>query len=180
MKLETLKSWITRLLLGFVLVSIGFAVGKEVTMRRMRGSQAPPPWSDMTCASRTNTAAAGNLPVANPSVATMSANRLIVYYLHGNIRCVNCNEIETAAHQIVENDFTAEQKAGRILWQTVNFDLDPALARKYDVASSTVLLVRFQDNRETASRRLDEVWTLSDKPAEMADYIHKNIQELLP
>ena len=34
MKIET-KKWFARLLLGFVLVSIGYALGKEATLRRL-------------------------------------------------------------------------------------------------------------------------------------------------
>ena len=164
MKLETIKLWATRLLVGFVLVSIGFAVGKDVTLRRLRSAQsAAPP-----------TVGSGTTEAAAP------ATRLRAYYMHGAIRCATCNQIERTAKQLLDAEFAKELASGRITWRQVNFEQEPDLAKRYDVSASTLVLAQEVDGKETAFRTLDEVWTLVGKPAEFTAYLRKNVQELLP
>lgn len=161
MKLETLKSWTTRLLVGFVLISIGFALGRDVTQRRLRSPQGAP------------LPAAANLPAA-------PAGRIQAYYLHGSIRCVTCNAIERTAKQLLDSEFAPELADGRLTWREVNFEREPGLAKRYNVAASTLVLVKEVNGKEVAFRRLDDVWTLAEKPAALQAYIRQNLQELRP
>lgn len=156
----TLQAWATRVLVGFVLLTIGFALGRGVTERRLRNAGPPPP-------------AAAAQPGQSPV-------RLRAYYLHGPVRCVTCNGIERTARQLLEREFAADLAAGRVVWRAANFELEPDLARRYNVAASSLVLVSEAEGRETGFRRLDEVWTLADKPVELEDYIRRNVQELLP
>jgi hypothetical protein len=104
---------------------------------------------------------------------------VVVYYLHGTIRCVTCNRIEKQARETVESGFAGELAERKMLWREVDFDQDPALAKRYDVSASTVVVVRFDNGRETRFQRLDRVWPLVDKPAEFQAYIAAAIRELL-
>ena len=161
---ETAKRWGARLLLAFVFLSIGFALGKDVTLRRLR-------------------AAAPALPLATqdtmPVGGSAAQAQAIVYYMHGTIRCITCNQIERLARQTVAGDFAAELAAGRVVWREVNFDQDPVLAKKYDVASSTLVVVRLEHGQETAFKRLDDVWTLAEKPAAFTAYVTAGIRGML-
>lgn len=159
MKIETLKNWTTRLLVGFALVSIGFAAGKDVTMRRLRSAQPAP---------------------ADPATVAAAGERLVAYYMHGTFRCVTCNALEAAAREVLEKDCAADVAAGRVVWTEVDFDEQPDLAKKYNVSASTLVLVRMRDGKEVAFRRLDDTWPLADKPAELKAYILKNVQEMKP
>ena len=161
MKMEAIKTWGTRLLVGFVLVSLGFALGRDVTQRRLRSPQTATP------------AAAANAPA-------MPADRIRAYYLHGTIRCVTCNAIEHTAKQLLDSEFAKDLADGRITWREVNFDREPALAKRYNVAASTLVLVKEINGKEVAFRRLDDVWTLAEKPAALQAYIRQNLQELRP
>jgi hypothetical protein len=136
-------------LLGFVLISIGYAIGKEVTSRRPERPSASP---------------SGTLPAA-------SGRRVIVTYMHGTLRCVTCNSIEKMARELVQNEFAREAAAGRVAWKTVNFQEDPALAGRYKVASSTLVVVHVRDGKEIGFKRLDDVWVLYTKPGEFAAYV---------
>lgn len=156
MNMEAIKTWTTRLLAGFVLVSLGFALGRDVTQRRLR---SPP-------ATATSVAAPGGCVRA--------------YYLHGTIRCVTCNQIERTAKQLLDTEFAKELAGGRITWREVNFEQEPALAKRYNVAASTLVLVKEVTGKEVAFRRLDDVWTLAEKPAALQAYIRQNLQELRP
>jgi len=154
-----MKTWTTRILLAFVIFSFGFGVGREVGRRH--GAASPE--------------AAGR----NGGATAPGEDKVLVYYMHTTFRCVTCNTIERMAKEIVQNDFAEALAAGGIEWREANFQEREDLARKYDIASSCVVVVRIEDGRETGFQRLDEVWTLADKPAAFADYVANAIRKYL-
>lgn len=154
---EQLTKLATRTLLAFVLISIGFAWGKHVGMRQ----------------------AVADSPAPAFSPASTAGTQAVVYYLHGTIRCVTCNQIEKQARQTVESGFASELAARKMVWREVDFDKDPTLAKRYDVSASTVVVVRFDNGKETGYQRLDKVWPLVDKPEEFRAYLTTAIRGLL-
>ena len=149
------KKTVTRLLLGFVLLSIGFALGKEVTLRRLRRT------------------------IDQGAAASAPGDQVIVYYMYPAIRCVTCNAIEKAAHKVVHDDFAEDLQAGRLKWQVVNIAEDEVLAKRYNVASSTVVVVQRRDGREVGFARLDEVWPLAEKPDELSACVREAVRSAL-
>ena len=158
------KMWIRRLLLAFVLVSIGFAAGKEMTLRSMaqNGSEAPP-----------------TIGATASQPTDQNQDKVVVYYMHATFRCFTCNSIESMAKEVVENDFADALADGRLEWQAVNFQANTALGRRYGVGTSTLVIVKVQDGQEVDFRRLDEVWTHVNDPAAFKRYIDKSIQAYL-
>ncbi|HUT61473.1 MAG TPA: nitrophenyl compound nitroreductase subunit ArsF family protein [Phycisphaerae bacterium] len=150
------KKAISRLLLGFVLISIGFAIGKETALRKARDARLPP------SASRSD-----------------AGETVVVHYMYPTIRCVTCNRIEKAAHDIVHGEFNDALEAGRLSWNIVDINQNEELAKRYNVATSTVVVVRYRDGKETGFERLDEVWPLAEKPAELRAYIRGAVQAAL-
>ena len=146
-----IKTWITRILLAFAIFTLGFGLGKDVGLRR----------------------------TGPPARGASDPDRIVVHYLHATFRCVTCNTIEKMAKGFVENEFRELLATGRIAWQEENFQEREDLARKYDVASSTVVVVRIRDGKEVAFQRLDEVWTLVDKPDAFAKYVGDAIRAYL-
>ncbi len=155
----TMKTWATRILLGFVLFTLGFGIGKEAGLRTRASSG-------------TGSAGAGG-------GARAGDNKVIVYYLHATFRCVTCNTIERMAREIVEQDFADALAAGRIEWREADFQVEEDLARKYDVASSCVVVVCVRNGVETAFQRLDDVWTLADDPPGFRTYVTEAIRKYL-
>lgn len=147
---------ISRLLLAFVLISIGFALGKETAIRS---------------ANRSSAAAA-----SQPAMG----DKVIVYYMHQTFRCVTCNKVEAMTRAVLERDFAAQLREGRIEWRTVNFQEDEELARRYDVASNSVVVVDIRGGKEARFNRLDDVWQLVDMQDEFANYIRKAVGSYLP
>ncbi|HRU05366.1 MAG TPA: nitrophenyl compound nitroreductase subunit ArsF family protein [Candidatus Brocadiia bacterium] len=143
---EKAKKPLATALTWFVLISIGFALGKETALRRMAQD-------------------------AGPAETLAVADGVMVYYLHGSFRCVTCAAIEKAAKDLMGREFAQERSRGRVAWQEVNFDEQPAMAKRYDVSASTVVVAKIRGGKEVEFRRLDEVWTLTDKPAELAAFI---------
>jgi hypothetical protein len=155
---DKLKKVVTGVLLCFVLVSIGYAIGREVTRHEL----------------------AGRGVAGGPATAPTSGDKVIVYYMHATIRCVTCNAIEKAAHEAVQRDFAEQLKTGSVEWKVVNFNKAEALAKRYDIATSTVVVVHLRDGKEVGYEHLDEVWTLVGKPAELRAYVAGKIRACLP
>ena len=98
------KKILSGLLLVFVMVTIGFALGKEVTLRRIQnreGGETPVPTPTGT----------GEKPSTTDTAA--SKDHVIVYYFHGDIRCPTCKTIESQTHDTVQSDFAAQLDNGQ-------------------------------------------------------------------
>lgn len=154
----TAKKAISNLLLAFVFISIGFAIGKETTLSGIRRTRA------------------GEIAATTqPS----GSDKVIVYYMHQTFRCVTCNQIESMTGELIRTDFAKELADGRMEWKKVNFQEDEDLAKRYNVASSTVVVVRLLDGKEIGHQNLDKVWTLSSNRDEFVKYVGGAIREAL-
>ena len=156
-----MKTWVTRVLLGFVLFTLGYGVGRETALRsaaRLRTGYA---------------GSAGGVSAAGPGKA-------IVTYMHTTFRCVTCNTIERMAKELVESEFGDALGAGLLEWREADFQEQPELAERYDIATSCVVVSREEGGTETGFRRLDEVWTLWEKPSAFNDCLRTAIREYLP
>lgn len=153
---ERLQLIARNVLLVFVFISIGFALGKEVALR---SEQRP---------------AEGVVPPA-----ATGANKVVVYYLHSTFRCVTCNEIERLAKKLVETGFADELKSGRIEWREADFQKEEALAQRYGVVASCVVVAGIRDGKENNFQRLDEVWTKYQNPADFDEYVGAAIRRQL-
>jgi hypothetical protein len=159
MTMETAKNITRNALLAFVLISVGFALGKEVTARRQTPTTGP------------------ESPASVAPVAT--SDKVVVYYLHTTFRCVTCNEIERLTKALVETEFADDLTAGRIEWREANFQQDESLAKRYEVVSSCVVVVNIQGGHESGFQRLDDVWTRYEDPADFNGYVGAAIRKYL-
>ena len=104
---------------------------------------------------------------------------MIAYYLHGKVRCVTCNDIETTAKEAVEAGFADELKAGRIEWRVINYE-EPGnehFATDFKLAAPCVVLASVLDGRTQSWKSLPEVWELiGDKPA-FRGFVQKSVRE---
>ena len=153
---EKARKWITQGLLAFVFVSIGFVLGKEATLRSTRNDKADEPES-----------------------IEQRESKVIVYYVHANIRCATCNGIEAMTKQVVETRFANAFASGKLEWRTANFQEDEQLAERYDIASSGVIIVRTAGSKEVKFAKLDKVWSLNKQPDQFKVYVGDAIAEYL-
>jgi len=157
--MESAKRIVARVLIVFVLISIGFALGKETARR----SEAP---------------GGGLTPMADASTQPAS-DKVTVYYMHSTIRCVTCNRIEAYTDSLLKEQFAAPLGDGRLEWKSVNFQEDETLAKRYDVGVSCIVLVRRRAGSDVAHRRLDEVWTKIGDEDEFTRYVGDAVREFL-
>jgi hypothetical protein len=151
------KKILSGLLLVFVLITIGFAFGKEVTIRKFQNRESGV------------TSAPGETP--GPTSTADSKDHVIVYYFHGAVRCKTCNGIEASAHEVVNAQFAEDQRDGRVVWHTENFQEREDLAKRYEITFSTVVVVEMRAGKETGFERLDMVWELTDDVEALQKYI---------
>lgn len=155
---ETLKKLLTNLLLAFVLISVGFSLGKHSVISQTMNSEMP----------------------AASNGGTVLPERLVkIFYMHATFRCMTCNGIENRARQLVEREFSEPWKSGKILWEEVNFQKNTVLATKFDVTASSIVVAVMQGNEIMEFRRLDEVWPLLEKPAEFDVYVVDAVKKAL-
>ena len=152
------------LLLAFVLITIGFALGKESAKRR----------------ADTATSVGAANSTSNSVTNARTQARVVVYYAHAAFRCVTCNTIETLAKKALDRRFGAESTKGLVEWRVVNFQEDEAFAKRYEIVSSCIVVIGMKGSAETGHKRLDEVWTKVSAPAAFEEYIVGAVQEFLP
>lgn len=162
--LEKHKQLITNMLLAFVLISIGFALGKHSISSSSSGITP----SASSSGSSSNSSVG---PDRGYITATAGKNLLKLYYMHATFRCVTCNSIESKAKELVQRDFAEALQSGKIEWEDVNFQKNEPLAKKFDVVASCVVVAQLVNGEIKKFQRLDEVWTLLDKPVEFEQYV---------
>ncbi len=156
---EKHKKLITNLLLAFVLITIGFSLGKHNALPKVAVN------GDTTLASSNNLA---------------DGKKVVkIFYMHSTFRCVTCNGIESRAREIVEKDFAEAKNNDTVLWEDVNFQENELLARQFDVVASCIVVSVMQNNEIIEFEKLDEVWTLIEKPAEFDAYVKAALNKAL-
>jgi hypothetical protein len=149
------KKAIVWLLLGFVMFGVCFVATRQ-TVLRMRKQQ----------------------PQSHASGGPL--DRAIIYYVHPTIRCVTCNKIQAMTQELVHSQFGPQLQAGLLQVRQADFQQDEALARRYNISASTVVVVAIRGGKEAGFQRLDDVWTLVDKPEEFGKYVAGAIAAALP
>lgn len=148
------KVIIKNLLMAFVLISIGYAIGKNTAIR--------------------------SAEKASTSGGKMKSGQYLrVYYTHATLRCATCNNIEKMTHELLESKFKKELADGRIKWEVVNFQENDTFAKDFDVTTSGVITVLMDGDKVKDYKRLDEVWTLLEDPPAFNNYLEENFREML-
>jgi hypothetical protein len=81
----------------------------------------------------------------------LAANRVEVIDFYGKRRCITCKAIEANALFTVETYFPEEQKAGKVIFKTVNVDdkENYAIAEKFEASGTALYLNVIKDGKET-------------------------------
>jgi len=99
-----------------------------------------------------------------------------VYYLHRSFRCDSCNAMERMTREAIRETHAQELAAGRLAFESVDFQSNEEYARRYDVNAPTVV-VRWHD--ATAYRKLDELWGLRGDPEAFRSALAEAVNEAL-
>lgn len=113
--------------------------------------------------------------------ADQEARQLIVYYFHGNKRCLSCRKIEIFTHEALESNFTELLESGRIKWEAVNTD-NPKhkhFIEDFQLYTKSVVLVDMEGNAMLRWKNLKDVWNLTRKKEAFHEYITAEVSVYL-
>lgn len=154
MKIQT---WFSIVLLGFVAVSVAFALRKV----------AP----DNSSSQQQITSDNGSRLATNPvSLNTkLAENQFSAVYFHAPHRCPTCRKIESFSHAAL----APQIEAGQIAWQIADYTADDnaLLVDQFKVFTSTVVLVEVQDGQVIRWTNLEEVWNHTSDQADFTAFI---------
>jgi hypothetical protein len=149
--MEKARILITKALLAFALISIGFAMGKHSV----------------------------NSGVQPDALPQTDGHVVAVYYLHSTFRCVTCNAIEKLTRDLLDSSYREELAEKKILWIEADFQANEALARQFEVMASCVVVAEMRDGTVIEYKRLDDVWTLMKDAAAFNRYVSEAIDGYL-
>lgn len=93
--------------------------------------------------------------VAQKEVAVK--NHVEVLYFHGKQRCATCMAIESNAKAALAEHFAEQMKSGDVVFRVIDISQkeNEALAEKYEVTWSSLLVVKYKDGQETYENLTD-------------------------
>lgn len=151
------KSLVTLGLLAFVAVSVIALIAKEV--------------------GNTSTAAEPEIS----STASTAEDRVVVYYFHGNARCVTCRTIESYAREAVEKSFPSQLSNGSMEFRVINVETPNTVhfIQDYQLYAPSVVVARFENNAQADWKNLDKVWRLTGDKNAFVTYIQEETTAIL-
>lgn len=93
--------------------------------------------------------------VAQKEVAVK--NHVEVLYFHGKQRCATCMAIESNAKAALAEHFAEQMKSGDVVFRVIDISQkeNEALAEKYEVTWSSLLVVKYKNGQETYENLTD-------------------------
>ena len=79
-----------------------------------------------------------------------------VLYFHGTQRCATCMAIEKNAKELLEVDYAEPLKSGKLVFRSVDITKDEALAERYEVSWSSLILVDYDKSGKESATNLTE------------------------
>ena len=112
---------------------------------------------------------------------TLPSDRVLVYYFHGHTRCPSCITIENYTKEAVEKGFPEELTSKKIIFQEVNVQeqSNEHYVTEFELTNSTVVIARYNDDKQTDWKKLNEVWQLYGNKPEFIDFIQSEIKNIL-
>lgn len=170
------KTIVALALLLFIGAAFGYRIMTETRPPGSAPAATTTPRADTAAQPATVPAAGGQAPVAPPEPAAQlpaagttdakapaaSAVKIVAYYFHSTTRCTTCLTIEDYAKEALLTGFADERKRGSLRFAPVNIE-EPEnehFSSDFSLASSSLVLVRFVDGKQTSWKILEKVWEL--------------------
>ncbi len=129
-------------------------------------------------------------PAANDSVTTASESgkansaeqtKLVVYYFHGNVRCVNCVNFEKFTDELMRTVYADAIKQGKIEWKIVNFDepQNEHFINDYQLFTKSLVLVPMKNGKQQGFKNLTGIWQTAGSKEKFQAYVRSEIDAML-
>lgn len=161
---------VSRLLVGFVLLSFGYLAFRSV--RATKDWQPP---------SSLQAATPEPKDPAAPGARAEDGSKIIAYYFHVNVRCTTCRTIEAYSKEVILQRFAKEIASGRVEWRLVNVQ-NPEnrhFIQDYQLFTKSLVLVLYKGGQQTEYKILNDTWELVGDKTAMQGYVDKEVRNYL-
>jgi len=106
---------------------------------------------------------------------------VVVYYFHGNFRCVNCHNIEQYTKEAVEQYFQKELKSGAVVFKVINVETkgNEHFTNEYQLYTKSVVLSLVKNGKEIKFGNLAKVWDYLRNRDAFHQYIKAEVEKYL-
>ena len=161
---------ISRFLIGFVLLSLGFIAFRSV--RAAKEWRAP---SSLQAATPEPNASASSDRKAE------QGSKIVAYYFHVNVRCTTCRKIEAYSNEVIHERFAKDIADGRIEWRLVNVQ-NPEnrhFIQDYQLFTKSLVLVLYKGGQQKEYKVLNDTWELVGDKTAMQGYVEKEVRNFV-
>ena len=105
-----------------------------------------------------------------------------VLYFHGKQRCATCQAIENETKALVDSQFADEVKTGKVRLRIVDITKaeNEALADKYEITWSSLVLVKYNNGNETSENLTQFAFANArSNPAQFKKELAEKINQML-
>ncbi len=118
----------------------------------------------------------------NSSSEKQTSEKLHIYYFYGSHRCPTCNAVEENVKKLITENFSTQIKDGSLAVSYLNWEesANKALVEKYEIYSSSLILVKYLDGKEEATDLTEFAFAHARKqPDFFRNSIQDSIQKML-
>jgi hypothetical protein len=110
-----------------------------------------------------------------------STERVVVYYFHGNARCVSCRNIEKYTKEALEKYFFDKITSGRIDYQVINVEEEGNghYTKDYKLYTKSVVFSKVKNGKEIAYKNLEQVWQYLRNKEKFCEYIKDEAEKFI-
>jgi len=115
------------------------------------------------------------------SAETSITNSVVVYYFHGNFRCVNCRNIEQYTKESVEQYFQKELSSGKVTFKVINVETkgNEHFTKDYKLYTKSVILSLVKNGKEVKFDNLTKVWEYLRNKEAFHQYIKSEVEKYI-
>ena len=103
---------------------------------------------------------------ANKDVIDDKVGTVELLYFHGKQRCLTCMAIEKFSTETVAKEFQEQIDSGKLIYKIIDIDKEEALADKYEVASSSLILITHTSQGEKVTNLTQFAFSCARKESE--------------
>ena len=104
-------------------------------------------------------------------------NRLIVYYLHGDVRCATCEKLEAFSTKALTENYSEQLENGSIEFIVLNYDKpeNEHFLTDFDISYQSLVVIDVKENAEVGFEKLAKIWDLTHDEEAYLAYVKEKI-----
>jgi hypothetical protein len=107
--------------------------------------------------------------------------RVYVLYLHGNAKCITCEDILDRTTETLHSVFQEHLEDKNVIYREINVDLpeNREYAATFEYFATSVVLALYEGGELRSWKNLDKVWDFADKPSAFDPYFTEELTAML-